>query len=145
MLNKNPITNVNPITITTVIKAPIEKVWEYWNSPEHIPKWAFADDSWEAYDAKNDLKTGGKFSTIMAAKDKSTSFEFGGVYTNVEEHKVIEYDMSDKWHVKIVFEEVPEGTKITQTFDPEQENTEEVQRSGWQAILDNFKKHTEQN
>jgi len=135
--------NPTPITIEATVSAPIEKVWEYWNSPEHIPKWAFADDTWEAYDAKNDLRTGGKFSTMMGAKDKSTSFEFGGVYSNVVENKVIEYDMDDKRHVKVTFEETPEGVKITQTFDPEQENPEEMQRAGWQAILNNFKKHAE--
>ncbi len=135
--------NKTPITIETTVNAPIEKVWEYWNSPEHIEKWAFADDTWEAYDAKNDLKTGGKFSTMMGAKDKSASFEFGGIYSNVEENKLIEYDMSDGRHVKIVFEETPDNTKITETFDPEQENDPESQKSGWQAILNNFKKHTE--
>lgn len=135
--------NSTPITITATVNAPIEKVWEYWNSPEHIPKWAFADESWEAYDAKNELRTGGKFSTMMGAKDKSASFEFGGTYSNVEDHKVIEYDMDDKRHVKTTFEETPEGVKITQTFDPEQENPEEMQKAGWQAILNNFKKHAE--
>lgn len=137
--------NNSPITITVTVYAPIQKVWEYWNSPQHIPKWAFADDSWEAYDVKNDLRTGGKFSTMMGAKDKSASFEFGGTYSHVEEKKCIEYDMDDKRHVKVLFEETPGGVKITQTFDPEQENPEEMQRSGWQAILNNFKKHAEEN
>lgn len=82
-----------PITIQTVINAPIEKVWEYWNSPDHITKWAFADDTWEAPHAENDVRTGGKFSTTMAAKDKSASFDFTGVYTEVKEHELIEYDM----------------------------------------------------
>ncbi len=137
--------NTNPITVETVVNAPIEKVWEYWNKPEHITKWAFADDSWEAPEAENDLKTGGKFRTKMAAKDGSTRFDFTGVYTSVEEHKLIEYEMDgDGRHVKVEFVTTPEGTtKVIETFDPEQENTEEVQRSGWQSILDNFKKHTE--
>lgn len=134
-----------PIIIETTVDAPIEKVWEYWTTPSHIEKWAFADETWEAYGAENDLKTGGKFKTTMAAKDKSASFEFAGVYTNVNDHETIEYDMDDGRHVSIKFEETPEGVKITQTFDPENENPPEFQREGWQAILNNFKKYTENN
>lgn len=135
----------NPITIEAIVNAPIEKVWEYWSTPSHIEKWAFADASWEAYNASNDLRTGGKFSTTMAAKDKSAAFDFGGTYSNVVEHDTIEYDMDDKRHVAIKFENTPEGTKITQTFDPENENPIEMQRQGWQAILNNFKKYVENN
>lgn len=131
------------ITVLATVNAPIEKVWEYWNSPEHIPAWAFASDDWEAPSAENDVRTGGKFKTVMAAKDGSASFDFGGTYTNVIEHEHIEYDMDDGRHVTIVFEAAPEGVKITETFDPENENPVEMQREGWQAILDNFKKYTE--
>lgn len=135
----------NAITVQAVVNAPIEKVWRYWNAPEHITAWAFASDDWEASDAENDLRTGGTFKTVMGAKDGSVSFDFEGTYTNVIENKLIEYDMSDGRHVKIEFEDTPEGVKITQTFDPESENTEEVQREGWQAILNNFKEYVETN
>lgn len=137
--------NKTPITIQSSINAPIERVWDYWNGPDHITKWAFASDDWEASAVENDVRVGGKFKTVMEAKDKSASFDFSGVYTNVEEHKLIEYDMDDGRHVKIEFEDTPEGVEVTETFDPESENTEEVQRSGWQSILDNFKKYTEDN
>ncbi len=141
-----------PITVETVVKAPMARVWECWNKPEYIVKWAFASDDWEAPHAENDLRVGGKFKIVMAAKDKSERFDFTGVYTNVEEHECIEYTISDPpshkasdgrggRHVKVEFEDLPEGVKITETFDPEKENPEEVQRSGWQAILDNFKKY----
>lgn len=136
---------MSPITIHTTITAPLEKVWEYWNAPEHITKWAFASDDWEARDAENDAQTGGKFKTTMAAKDGSASFDFEGIYTVVTEHELIEYDMSDGRHVKVVFEQTPEGITVTETFDPENENPEDMQRDGWQAILDNFKKYTEAN
>lgn len=81
----------------------------------------------------------------MAAKDKSASFDFGGTYTKVEEHACIEYNLGDVRTVKVIFESVPEGTHIIQTFDMESQNSEERQRSGWQAILDNFKKYVEGN
>jgi len=134
---------MNPITIEITINAPIEKVWEYWTKPEYITKWAFASDDWEAPRATNDVRTGGTFTTRMQAKDGSAGFDFGGTYTNVIEHSVIEYDMDDGRHVKAEFMEVPEGVRIVQSFDPEQENPEEMQRAGWQAILDNFKKYVE--
>lgn len=137
--------NKTPITVETIVNAPIEKVWDYWNQPEQITQWAFASDDWEAPHAENDIRTGGKFKTTMAAKDKSESFDFTGIYTAVNEHELIEYDMDDGRHVKVAFLQVPEGVKVTETFDPENENSEELQRSGWQAILDNFKKHVENN
>ena len=137
--------NRDPITIGTLVNAPLAKVWNYWNKPEHITQWAFASDDWEAPSADNDLRTGGKFRTTMAAKDKSTSFEFEGIYSAVKEHELIEYDMRDGRHVKIEFTEMQEGVKVVETFDPENENPDEMQKNGWQAILNNFKKHVENN
>lgn len=134
---------MSPITVEVTVGAPMEKVWECWNAPQHINAWAFASDDWEANALENDVRTGGKFKTIMSAKDKSASFEFGGVYSNVVDKERIEYDMADGRHVKIEFQTTPEGVKIVETFDPENENSEEKQRQGWQAILNNFKKHTE--
>jgi uncharacterized protein YndB with AHSA1/START domain len=135
----------NAITVQTVVNAPVEKVWECWNRPEHITGWAFASDDWEAPAAENDLRVGGRFKTTMAAKDKSASFDFGGVYTGVKEHELIEYDMDDGRHVKVEFADSPQGVKITETFEPENTHPENVQRSGWQAILNNFKKYAEAN
>lgn len=132
-----------PIVIETVVRAPMEQVWECWNKPESIKNWAFASDDWEAPEAENDLRVGGKFKTVMAAKDRSASFDFSGKYSVIEEHGRIEYTMEDGRHVKVAFEKIPEGVRVIETFDPENENPEEVQRAGWQAILDNFKKYTE--
>src|SRR3954462_10739547 len=104
--------NERAITIETVINAPADKVWQYWYEPEHITKWAFASDDWEAPEAENDLKVGGRFKTVMAAKDKSSSFDFGGTYAAVIPHELIEYDMDDGRHVQAVFAATGEGTKI---------------------------------
>lgn len=133
------------ITVEAVIHAPMEKVWEFWTKPEHIVNWAFASDDWEAPAVENDVRVGGKFKTVMAAKDKSTSFDFTGVYTGVKEHKMIEYSIDDGRHVKVEFAELPEGVRVTETFEPEKTNPEPMQRSGWQAILDNFKNYAEDN
>lgn len=135
-------TNQNTITIAAVINAPMEKVWECWTKPEHITKWAFASETWEAPSAENDLRVGGKFKTRMQAKDGSAGFDFEGMYTAVQEHKLIEYDFGDR-HAKIEFKETGDGVKVMETFDPESENPIEMQRTGWQAILDNFKKYVE--
>lgn len=143
---------MNKITVETIINAPIEKVWKYWNEPEHITQWAFASDDWEAPSAINNLSVGGKFVTTMAAKDKSVSFDFSGTYTNVIPNELIEYTMDKALEAEagrtasISFSALPDGTtKIVETFDPEDINPEEMQRGGWQAILDNFKKHAESN
>lgn len=133
------------ITVESTVKAPLEKVWKYWNEPEHITKWAHAMDSWHVPHAENDLKPNGKFKTTMAAKDGSVSFDFEGVYTKVDLNKRIEYTIADGRQVKVSFDSNGNETKVTETFDAENTHSIEQQRSGWQAILDNFKKHTESN
>jgi uncharacterized protein YndB with AHSA1/START domain len=132
-----------PITVQTTVNAPIEKVWGFWTKPEHIVRWAFASDDWEAPHAENDVRTGGKFKTVMSAKDKSSSFDFTGTYTKVKPNQLIEYEMDDGRHVTVEFTATPQGVRVTETFDAEDTNPEELQRSGWQSILDNFKKHVE--
>ena len=133
------------ITIQSVINSPIEKVWDYWSLPEHITKWSFASDDWHTPTASNDLRTGGKFSSRMEAKDGSMGFDFGGVYDDVQKHKYIEYTLGDNRKVKVYF--TPEGnsTKLVEEFEAEEMNSLELQKNGWQAILDNFKKYTENN
>jgi len=130
------------ITVQTIVHASIEKVWAYWNEPEHITHWAFASDDWEAPRAENDLRTGGTFSTRMQAKDGSAGFDFGGTYTDVKENELIEYEFGGR-HARVEFVKVPEGVKIIETFEMEHENPEEMQRGGWQSILDNFRKYAE--
>jgi len=134
---------MQPITVQTTVNAPMEAVWNCWTQPKHITGWAFADPSWEAPSAENDLRVGGAFKTHMRAKDGSAAFDFTGVYDVVKEYRRIEYTLEDGRHVSITFESTPNGILITETFDPEQENPEEMQRGGWQAFLENFKKHTE--
>ncbi len=132
------------ITIETVVNAPVEKVWDAWTNPEHITKWSFASDDWHTPWAKNDLRAGGSFSSRMEAKDGSMGFEFGGVYDAVTSNKHIAYTMEDGRKVKIDFTADGNSTKVVESFDAESENSIEMQQAGWQAILDNFKKYTEQ-
>lgn len=134
------------ITVEAIIKAPVEKVWNFWNEPQHITRWCQASDDWHAPYAENDLKEDGKFKTTMAAKDGSFSFDFEGIYTAVEKHRTIKYIMSDGRKVQIFFASLSKDeTKVVETFEAENTNPEEMQRAGWQAILDNFKKYTETN
>jgi len=134
------------IIVETTVTASPEKVWDYWNSAQHISKWAFASDDWSAEPVKNDLREGGKFLTRMAAKDGSTGFDFSGTYTKVIPHETIAYTLDDGRVVTIDFKDEGHGdVHIVQEFEMESQNSEEVQRGGWQAFLDNFKKHVEQN
>ncbi|RYG31355.1 MAG: polyketide cyclase [Chitinophagaceae bacterium] len=131
------------ITIQTTVNAPIEKVWETWSRPEHITKWNAASEDWHTPRAENDLRTGGKFSSRMEAKDGSFGFDFAGVYDNVEDHKLIEYKLGDERKVRIEFQDNDDTTTIIEQFDAESQHSIEMQQAGWQAILDNFKKYTE--
>lgn len=133
------------ITVETTVQAPVKKVWQYFSAPEHIVKWCAASDDWHTPKAENDLRPGGKFLSRMEAKDGSFGFDFGGVYDDVKENELIEYTMGDGRKVSVQFTGNENETKVTEIFDAENTNPIEMQRAGWQAILDNFKKYTEAN
>lgn len=131
------------ITVSAFVNQNIEKAWEAWTSPEHITKWNFASEDWQCPSASNDLRIGGSFNWRMEAKDGSFGFDFEGEYTNVVNHKIIEYKLGDERQVKITFEQVQDGILVTEVFDAETENPIEMQQIGWQMILNNYKKYAE--
>ena len=134
-----------PITIEAIVKAPVEKTWKSWTEPEHITQWCFASDDWHCPKSENDVRDGGKFSSTMAAKDGSFSFDFGGIHDKVKKNELIESTMGDGRTMKVIFTPAGNETKVTETFEAESMNPLAMQRGGWQAILNNFKKHTESN
>ena len=131
------------ITVEALIDAPKEKVWQYFTAPEHIMQWNFADESWQCPRAENDLKVGGKYSARMEAKDGSFGFDFDAIYDEVREGESITYTMGDGRQSTTDFTDVEGKTMVTTAFDAETMNDIEMQRGGWQAILNNFKKHAE--
>lgn len=131
------------ITVERVVKAKPNQVWDAWNNPADIKQWNAAQDDWHTTRSAVDLREGGKFSSRMEAKDGSAGFDFEGTYTRIVPHKTIEYQMSDGREVKVEFVERAGGVLVKETFDAETENPPEVQRQGWQAILDNFGRHVE--
>jgi len=136
-------TTTTRITISALVNKPLALVWKVWTDPAHIMQWNAASDDWHCPKAANDLKTGGTFSSTMAARDGSFSFEFGGVYNDVQLHKRIAYTMGDGRTCEVRFAEEANGVRITESFDAETRNSVEMQQSGWQAILDRFKAHAE--
>jgi uncharacterized protein YndB with AHSA1/START domain len=130
------------ITITALVEGNKNKAWEHYTLPEHIVQWNFADPSWHCPSASNDLKVGGKYVARMEARDGSFGFDFEAVYTEVVPGERLSYVMWDR-HATVTFEEKEGKTLVTVSFDPETENPVEMQRQGWQAILNNFKSHTE--
>ena len=131
------------VTVETTVKASIEDVWNFWVRPEHITKWNTATPDWHCPKAENDLRDGGKFSCRMEARDGSIGFDFGGTYDEVKIYELIRYTMGDGRKVEILFREKDGETTVTETFDAEDQNSIELQRSGWQSIMDNFKKYAE--
>lgn len=133
------------IIIESMINQPIQVVWELWNSPNHITKWNFASEDWHCPYAENDLREGGKILSRMEAKDGSFGFDFEGIYNEVILHHKISYTLPDGRNVITTFENLGGQTKVVTLFDAEKENTLELQRNGWQAILNNFKAYAETN
>jgi uncharacterized protein YndB with AHSA1/START domain len=136
-------TNQVNITVETIVNAAVDTVWNAWTSPEHIVKWNNASEDWHTPRVENDLRTGGKFLSRMEAKDGSFGFDFSGVYDEVKTNELIAYTLGDDRKVSISFVRDGNTTKITETFEAESTNPIEMQKGGWQAILDNFKKYAE--
>lgn len=128
-----------------IVNAPADKVWELWTEPEHITKWNNASEDWHTTRAENDLHVGGKFLSRMEAKDGSAGFDFEGTYTQVKTNEAIVYTIADGRKVEVTFTSAGDATKVVETFEAENENPIEMQRGGWQAILDSFKKYAEAN
>ena len=127
------------ITVSVLVEAPLERVWECWTLPEHITKWNHASDDWECPVAENALRVDGRFSARMQAKDGSEGFDFGGTYTTIDPLRTISFVLYDHRPVTVTFVETDQGVLVTETFEMENENSEELQRAGWQVILNNFK------
>jgi uncharacterized protein YndB with AHSA1/START domain len=132
------------ITVQANIQAPVEKVWEYFTNPQHVINWNFAMPEWHCPSATNQLEVGGEFHYTMAARDNSMSFDFWGTYQKIEKEKNIEILLGDGRSMLVTFEMTDATTIITEKFEPENENPVEMQQTGWQMILDNFKSYVEQ-
>ncbi|WP_347158981.1 SRPBCC domain-containing protein [Pontibacter chitinilyticus] len=134
---------ITAITVETTLAAPVAQVWSLWTEARHIKKWYYASDDWYAPDAVNDLQVTGTFSTTMAAKDGSMAFEFEGVYTRIVPLKAIDYTLNDGRKVSVIFTSKGNETTVTEVFEPETSHPLDLQKNGWQAILDNFRKYVE--
>jgi uncharacterized protein YndB with AHSA1/START domain len=132
------------ITVQANLNAEIKKVWNYYTNPKHIVNWNFADPSWHCPSAVNDMKIGGTYKARMEAKDGSLGFDFEAVYTNIVEGKNFTYEFGGRT-ATVQFNAIGSNTEIIVSFDPENENPVEMQKGGWQAILNSFKNYTENN
>ena len=133
------------ITVGVTVNASAEKVWKYWTLPQHIVKWNNASEDWHSPSAENDLQIGGHFLIRMQAKDGSFGFDFGGIYNNVRTNEYLQYTIDDGRKVEVIFTTQGNLTEVTETFEIEDQNSELMQRDGWQAILNNFKRYVENN
>lgn len=136
-------TTKKSITVEAIINAPVKKVWEFWTDPKHIIHWNQVSHAWHTPKAENDLRVGGKFLSRMEDKDGNSGFDFSGVYDEIKTYNLISYTIDDGRKVKITFNGNKNETKVLETFQAESTNSLELQREGWQAILDNFKHYVE--
>lgn len=133
------------ITIQAVVAADRQKTWDCYTQPEHITKWNFATDTWHCPAASNDMRVGGKYLARMEAKDGSFAFDFEAVYNEIVDGEKFTYTMPDNREIQVSFEKMDDKTRVTVTFDPENVNPVDLQRDGWQSILDNFRRYAEGN
>lgn len=131
------------INVNTMVDLSVKKVWEYWTIPAHIVNWNYASDDWHTTKAANDLRAGGKFSSRMEAKDGSFGFDFTGVHSEVKKYSLIDSVLDDGRLMRVSFKEIDGRTFVSEDFEADMESSIELQKTGWQAILDNFKKYAE--
>ncbi|XHR98011.1 SRPBCC family protein [Mucilaginibacter sp. UC70_90] len=134
----------NKITVTATVNADAKKAWDYYTNPEHITKWNFADPLWQCPSASNDMRVGGKYSARMEAKDGSFGFDFEAIYDEIVDGEEFTYTMPNGRQASVAFKANGDQTEVEVAFDPEDQNPLEMQKNGWQAILNNFKKYTEE-
>ena len=134
---------MNKITISSQINAPISTVWDYWTSPHHVQEWNFASHEWHCPKATTTFLVGEEFHYIMAAKDGSVNFDFWGTFVKINQLQSIDIVLGDGRELSVLFEATPDGTNITEIFEPEEVNSLELQQMGWQTILNNFKQYVE--
>lgn len=132
------------ITVGSIVNKPIQQVWDFWTSPEHIVNWNFASPDWHCPHAEHNLEIGGKLKYTMAAKDGSMQFDYTGTFTQIEPHKLLAYQLDDSRKVTITFNH-GDSTEVAETFELETINSEELQQQGWQAIFEQFKSYVEAN
>ena len=135
--------NTEKITVQATIAQTLANVWDCYTNPEHITKWNFAADDWQCPKASNDLRVGGKYYARMEAKDGSFGFDFEAIYDEVIDQQQLTYTMGDGRQATTTFQTLGDKTDVTTTFDAENTNPVEMQKAGWQAILDNFKRYAE--
>ena len=131
------------VVIEALVNKPRQAVWHLFNQPEHVTNWNFASDDWYCPHAENDLRVGGRLCYRMEAKDGSMGFDYEGIYDAVTDGALVSYSLLDGRQVQTTFEDAGDATKVTTTFVAEAENPVDMQRMGWQAILDNFKRYAE--
>lgn len=131
------------VTVEITLQLPINKVWEIWTTPAHITKWNFASQEWHCPSAEIELVVGGKFSYKMAAKDGSVAFDYSGTFDEVSTPHFISFTLDDERQVKVEISEIDGMALLKETFEPEDENSIEIQKTGWQMILNNFKEYAE--
>jgi uncharacterized protein YndB with AHSA1/START domain len=132
------------ITVQAIVNALKDKVWDYYTNPGHITQWNFADHSWHCPHAENDMRIGGRYCARMEARDGSFGFDFEATYTHIDNGDQFTYEFGGR-EATVSFRTVDQSTKVTVVFDPETENPIEMQKNGWQSILNNFKNYTESN
>ena len=134
--------SVNTISVETKVAAPLALVWKAYTTPEDIMHWNAASDDWHTTAACVDLRVGGVFTSRMEAKDGSMGFDFAGTYTKIVDQSLIAYEFGNRT-AEITFTQEPDGVLVRVTFEPESQNPPDMQRDGWQAILNSFSRHTE--
>lgn len=130
------------IAVQATVNAILNKVWDFYTNPKHIINWNFADPSWHCPSAENDMRVGGTYKARMEAKDGSFGFDFEAIYSEINEGKNFTYEFGGRT-ATVLFNDLGSQTEVVVTFDPESENPIEMQKQGWQMILNNFKYYSE--
>jgi uncharacterized protein YndB with AHSA1/START domain len=127
-----------PIAIHAIVPVSPEQAWDAFTTASAITQWNQASPEWHCPWATVELQVGGKYVARMEARDGSFGFDFEAVYEAVDPHRALTLRMDDGRRAHTTFVGEPGGTRVTTTFDPESSNPIEMQRDGWQAILDSY-------
>lgn len=128
----------DPITVEAHVPVPPEQAWAAYTDAKAVTRWNFASSDWCCPSAQIDLRVGGRHVARMEAKNGSMGFDFEGTYEEVDAPSALTLRLDDGRCARTTFEPEGGGTCVRTKFEADATQPAEMQRDGWQAILDNY-------
>ena len=116
-------TNNREITVSRILDAPIDLIWELWTNPDHIKNW-WGPDGFTNTISKMDVTPNGEWNLVMHGPD-GTDYKNQSIFKEVIRHQKIVYEhiSAPKFTSTILFKSKNQETQLfwMMLFDTKEE------------------------